>query len=176
MRETQAPAGYGVQLASFRSLNRAVSALNTLEKSTRNILPAKSLAIVPVNLGPQKGTWFRVVSAGLSSRDQAGKLSAALTRAHIDNLPVKCGAGSMLQIHLASFRSPESAESGLKKIIKKQADLLSGLEMTIQRVDLGPDKGIWFRVVAAGLDSQEEAELLSKKLSARQQYNRILSR
>jgi len=174
--EKQAPAGYGVQLASFRSLERAASALNSLERSTRNILPAKSLAIVPVDVGPQKGTWYRIVSTGLSSRDQAGKLSAALKRAHIDNLPVKSGAGSKRQIHLASYRSAGGAEAGLQKIKKEHNDLFSGLEMAIKRVDLGPDKGIWFRVIAGGLASREEAENLGKQLSTRQQYNQILSR
>lgn len=167
--------GFGLQLASFSVLDNAITTLDELQKSLKNILPSHSLTIVPIDLGPKKGMRFRVVAAGLGSRSQVEKLSRALKKENYDSIPVKSAGGSKYQVHLASYQDAKSAAMGLQKIRQEHSDLFLDQDLAIKRVELGAGKGIWYRVVAGRIAGIEEAEKLSGQLSGRMQYNKILS-
>lgn len=167
---------YGVQLASFRSIEKASSALNFFQKKLDKVAHSKSLSIVKADLGPGKGVWYRVIAPGLSTRNQAVALKQALAHNNDDGTVIHSGGEAEYELHLASFRTGEDAAVGIKRIQKAQGDLLTGRDLAITRVDLGPGKGVWFRVLAQGFRQQNEALTLSKQLQLRRQYSNVLKK
>ncbi len=70
-------------------------------------------------------------------------------------------------VQLASFRSSANADAGWIKLSGQAAGLLNGLEPDVARVDLGSDKGIYYRLRAGPLPSKASARELCSKLKAR---------
>ena len=54
-------------------------------------------------------------------------------------------------MQLASVRAPEAVEAEWKRLKTRHPDLLGGLELHMERADLGPDKGVFFRLRAGPL-------------------------
>ncbi|MDP6474346.1 MAG: tetratricopeptide repeat protein [Rhodospirillales bacterium] len=79
------------------------------------------------------------------------------------------GAGGA-HVHLASYRSEKAALRGWKNLKKRHGDLLGELSSRVSEVDLGPEKGIYFRVEAGPLSDQESAEALCQKLKTRKMF------
>lgn len=69
-------------------------------------------------------------------------------------------------VQLASFRSSANADAGWIKLSGQAAGLLNGLEPDVARVDLGSDKGIYYRLRAGPLPSKASARELCSKLKA----------
>ncbi len=66
--------------------------------------------------------------------------------------------GSLKQhfgLHLSSYRTLDKAVAGIGFQKNKHKGLLDQAEFTIQKTDLGPEKGIWYRVVAGATDDKE---------------------
>ncbi|HEY5598256.1 MAG TPA: tetratricopeptide repeat protein [Kiloniellales bacterium] len=72
-------------------------------------------------------------------------------------------------VHLASYRSQQQAERGWTQIQKAHKALLEGLEHEVVKVNLGR-KGIYYRLKAGPLDSQNAAKEMCGKLKARRQF------
>lgn len=66
-------------------------------------------------------------------------------------------------VQVGSYRSQAAAENGAKIIIKKNSSLLSGMAMTVHKVDLS--KGTFYRVIFGGI-SKDAASTLCKQLEA----------
>lgn len=75
---------------------------------------------------------------------------------------------SAYRVHLASFRARETAESEWRRLLKTHGDVLADLIPTVRRVDLGSDKGIYYRLHAGPLADAEAAESLCRTLAKRQ--------
>ena len=165
---------YGVQLASFRSITDAASALQSFQKSFKMIFDPGKLSITIVDLGPEKGIWHRVTAHGFPSKSKAAEFKQALAGLKHDSMIVDSAIGSRYEIHMASYKTTETAVSGLNKIKNSHGDILAGKELAIKRVDLGREKGIWFRIIAGGFAKWDEAMEFSKRLSLRKQYGKVL--
>ncbi len=76
-------------------------------------------------------------------------------------------AGGGYLVQLASFRSKAKADAAWAKYSKAHGDLLRGLKPLVTRVDLGADKGIYYRLRAGPLGGAAEARALCAKLKAR---------
>lgn len=61
-------------------------------------------------------------------------------------------------IQLGSLKSYDLAESEWNRISKKNKDILGGLEPKIQKVDLGAEQGIYYRLRAGPLESDAKAK------------------
>lgn len=72
------------------------------------------------------------------------------------------------RIQLAAFRSPEEATRTWVKLQQSNKDLLGELDLVIEKVDLGAEKGVFYRLQAAPLKSRDAAEGLCGKLQSRQ--------
>ncbi|MBI4182717.1 MAG: tetratricopeptide repeat protein [Proteobacteria bacterium] len=75
-----------------------------------------------------------------------------------------------LGVHLASYRSRAGAEKGWADILAAQKDLLGAFGPVINRVDLGPGKGVFFRLKVGPLASPAAAQDLCVKLRARKLF------
>lgn len=78
----------------------------------------------------------------------------------------KISKGNIL-IQLGSLKSLDMAESEWKRISQKHQDVLNGLDPMIQKVDLGADQGIYFRLRTGPFASDEEAKKICATLKER---------
>lgn len=78
--------------------------------------------------------------------------------------------GPQPAIHIASYRSKKMAERGWREASAKHKSLLRGLKHGTRRVNLGPRKGVYYRLMAGPFASKGEAANLCRKLKRRGQY------
>lgn len=97
--------------------------------------------------------------------------SAQTAGAQTLNAPApKKMSGFQPGVHLASYRQVKMAERGWKELIRKFSSQLGGLEMNIERVDLGAPKGVFYRLKAGPLATNSEAVSVCRSLKQRRQY------
>mgnify|MGYP001292676063 CR=1 FL=1 len=101
--------------------------------------------------------------------DEPARDNAATATATAGAAGAAGGAGGA-HVHLASYRSEKAALRGWKNLKKRHGDLLGELSSRVSEVDLGPEKGIYFRVEAGPLSDQESAEALCQKLKTRKMF------
>lgn len=77
---------------------------------------------------------------------------------------------SGLGLHLASYRSQQAAETGWKSISKKHANQLGSLNSAIRRVNLGANKGTFYRLMAVPVADRAEANTICQQLKRSNQY------
>lgn len=70
-------------------------------------------------------------------------------------------------IQLGSLKSYDLAESEWARLSKKHKDLIGGLESKIQKVDLGEDKGIYFRLRTGPFENNAKATAICTSLKER---------
>lgn len=92
------------------------------------------------------------------------------------NAPDKMNAGSkpalsgfQPAVHLASYRQKGAAERGWAALSKRFSQL-AGLKPSIERVDLGTSKGVFYRLKAGPLPSNNAAKDVCRQLKAKRQY------
>ena len=75
-----------------------------------------------------------------------------------------------LGVHLASFRTPERARRGWDELHAAHGDVLDGLEPRIARIDLGVERGVFYRLGAVPLADETAARALCNELKQRRVY------
>lgn len=71
------------------------------------------------------------------------------------------------KVQLAAVRSRELAASEWKRLRKKNNDLLGAYTMSVVRADLGPGKGVYFRLRAGPIAGEDVAKALCRNLAER---------
>ncbi|HEY9079021.1 tetratricopeptide repeat protein [Magnetovibrio sp.] len=79
-------------------------------------------------------------------------------------------SGFQPAVHLASYRQQKAAERGWAELSKRFGDVLGGLEYRIERVDLGNSKGVFYRLKAGPLPSNNAAKDACRTLKVKRQY------
>ena len=124
-----------------------------------------------------RGAWCGVVRAGEAS--DAARL-AARDAAAVPAQPVAPPAAPAPEtqpedgylIHLTSIRKREQAEAEWRRLKRLHGALLKGLELTVQRADLGPGRGIYYRIQGGPL-KREGAQKLCALFAARKIWCRV---
>lgn len=80
---------------------------------------------------------------------------------------VSSAFGLAYQIQIAAVRSDEKAQAEWKRLKKKHGDLLGGFSLNVVRVDLGVDKGIFYRLRAGPIAGEDVAKALCQNLAKR---------
>jgi hypothetical protein len=75
-------------------------------------------------------------------------------------------------VHLASYRRPEEASAGWRKLQRDFPDELGLLEPRVERVDV-TGKGVFLRLVGGGFSSRDKASALCASLSSKGAYCRV---
>lgn len=83
------------------------------------------------------------------------------------NLASRLPTADTYRIQLAALRSQDRAEAEWKRLRNAHTDLLGRLGLSIVRVDLGGDKGIFYRLRAGPLATADAAKTLCSELSSR---------
>jgi len=79
-------------------------------------------------------------------------------------------SGFQPAVHLASYRQKKVAERGWAELSKRFGSLLGGLVHRVERVDLGNSKGVFYRLKAGPLPSNNAAKDACRQLKAKRQY------
>ena len=79
-------------------------------------------------------------------------------------------SGFQPAVHLASYRQKKAAERGWVELSKRFGSVLGGLEHRVERVDLGNSRGVFYRLKAGPLPSNNAAKDACRKLKAKRQY------
>ena len=78
--------------------------------------------------------------------------------------------GPQAGVHLGSYKSKNAADKGWAQLRRAHKALLSNLQPDVSKVNLGPRKGVFYRLKAGPLATQGEATSLCRKLKSRRQY------
>lgn len=89
--------------------------------------------------------------------------------------PAAQAAARTVLVQVGSYRAREQAERAWRALLSAHVDLLEATTPVVQRVDLGPDKGVFFRLRIAGVDGKSAAEALCRKLKTRKQDCLVVS-
>jgi cell division septation protein DedD len=76
---------------------------------------------------------------------------------------------------LAAVRSLERAEGEWERLRRKNSDLLGNLTLSVAKADLGPKKGVFYRLRAGPVADEAAARALCAKL-ARQKMGCLVVR
>ncbi len=71
------------------------------------------------------------------------------------------------KVQLAAVRDQTKIDGEWKRLLRKHTDLLGSLSLDVMRADLGAAKGIYYRMRAGPLGSEDAARALCKKLTER---------
>lgn len=71
-------------------------------------------------------------------------------------------------VQLAAARSPQGARTEWSRLRSKHLDLLGDLGLTVTKADLGPARGIYYRLRAGPISGEAKARQLCKQLAERQ--------
>ncbi|MBL4691875.1 MAG: SPOR domain-containing protein [Magnetovibrio sp.] len=103
-----------------------------------------------------------VASKIVASRLGASRLGASRLGKVLSSAPA--GLGYLVQ--LSAVRTEQAAKGEWKRLAGKHVDILGGLDMVIQRADLGT-KGIFYRVRGGWLAKRGEAKAVCAELARR---------
>ena len=81
--------------------------------------------------------------------------------------PAQVSRGDAYLIQLAAARSSQGARTEWDRLKAKHGDLLGTLGLTVTKADLGPGKGIFYRLRAGPLVSETAARALCRQLAQR---------
>ncbi len=79
-------------------------------------------------------------------------------------------SGPQPAVHLASYKSQRDATRGWTQLKRAHRDLLGNLQSEVTQVNLGPGKGVFYRLLAGPLDSKQAASSLCGKLKSKRQF------
>lgn len=75
--------------------------------------------------------------------------------------------GPVFGVQLGSFRKPELAKDDWKRLKRRLGPLLKNWGHVVKHVNLGPSKGIFYRLMAGPTTSRTNAAALCAALKAR---------
>ncbi|MCG8509248.1 MAG: SPOR domain-containing protein [Rhodospirillales bacterium] len=76
------------------------------------------------------------------------------------------GAGDY-KVQLAAVRERAKVDGEWDRLRRRHSDLLGDLKLSVMRADLGPAKGVFFRLRAGPIADESQAKALCKKLTER---------
>ncbi|MBW8056299.1 MAG: SPOR domain-containing protein, partial [Nitrospira sp.] len=72
------------------------------------------------------------------------------------------------KVQLAAERSLEGARGEWERLRRKNLDLLGNLTLSVTKADLGPEKGVFYRLRAGPVGDKAAARALCAKLARRE--------
>lgn len=166
---------YGVHLTSYRTPEKAVAGIAELKNRYAKVLGNTDYTVQKVDLGPEKGEWYRVVAGAFGGREGAVALEGKIRMAAPYTRVVPLENGSARGIHMTSFRTMAKARLSIQELKTRYPDLLENEPFSIRTVDLGPEKGVWKRVIAGSFSNDTEALALAEKIKLVSPYTKVMA-
>jgi len=175
LKATQEPGiSHGLHLTSFRTRQKALESVEELKRQYPGLLANQTFSIQDVDLGQGKGRWKRVIAGRFNDPEDARRLASQIKMKRPYCKTMKIETSGELGIHLASYRTLEKAAKGLRLLQNKHPSVSAGSEFSIRRVNLGKEKGVWFRVFLGRYADKQSAAPLQATLNRLNQYARAL--
>ena len=156
--------------------NGVVHRLTSLESyQRRGLLKPKVFAsermVILDSVAPIRGVPVEGQIASIEETKAASDaaIDAAMTG---DKSEIKPVVTVDTQIHLASYRSEKAARKGWSDLKGRHKDLRGALASHVNKIDLGPEKGIYYRLTAGPLGTSE-AQTLCQQLLSRKHFCQI---
>lgn len=92
---------------------------------------------------------------------------AAKTQAAPAKARPKPAVKEKYRLQLAALRSKAAVDRAWKRLQERHRNLLAGLRLTVERKDLGPPKGVYYRLLAGPIDDRKKARRLCADLEKR---------
>lgn len=83
--------------------------------------------------------------------------------------PAPPAAAKAFMVQLGAYRKAPAADTGWRRLLKANRDLLGELKPKVVRADLGAGKGVFFRLRAGPLGDEAAARALCARLKVRRQ-------
>jgi len=161
---------YGLHLSSYRTAEKAIAGIQFQKKKFKGLLETKDFTIQKADLGPEKGIWYRVLAGSAGNMDKMQRLAGVIKNRHPYCKMVSLEDPLKKGVHLTSFRTKAQAKKGIQELKEAYPALLRNQEFTIKTVDLGPDKGVWQRVIAGSFTNKSQARELIAKIKQKAPY------
>ena len=152
-----------------RVLRSALRTMTVIFKRHRNIgfRVARDLSNIQVQSVDVKGEQVAVV---VPPKPAFGVSGSEIPFIRAETGPVKVrpdATGGDYKVQLATVRSPERVEGEWTRLKRKHSDLLGKLDLSIVKADLGPEKGVFYRLRAGPIANEKDARALCAKLAER---------
>ncbi len=144
------------QKAAAQGEARAQYRLGMAYLEGEGVAPDRGLAERWLRAAAEKG--LDEAKAALARLADGGKASSGKASS------AKGADGKGYAVHLASFRTREAAQREWKRLGAAYGKLLGGLDARFPRVDLGAEKGVYYRLLAGPLADAKRARALCKAL------------
>ena len=185
-------AGYRIHLTSIRNPGGARREWARLRQEFPELLAGLDLTVTKADLGSDRGVFYRIQGGVLSRREAQARCMGfakrsvwcqvvqAPTGAHAAMEPreavvTSLGAAKSVEaimpaprgfrIHLTSIRDPERAEQEWGRLRRLYPKQLGGLDLAVERADLGAKGGVYYRI-EGGLLSRAAAQSLCSEFAA----------
>jgi hypothetical protein len=153
---------YGLHLASYRTMEKALAGIQEERRKYKGRLDQEDFTIQKVDLGTEKGIWYRILAGTDPDPGKLNSLGTSLKRkAQYARVVSMDGVSG---VHLASYRSRDAAQKGIAQLKASYPDLLGDEKFSIRTVDLGSKRGIWHRVVAGNFASGDQASEFKSRI------------
>jgi hypothetical protein len=185
--------GFAIHLTSIRNPDNAQAEWNRLRRLYGQLLSGLELRVARADLGTPRGVYYRIKGGTLDAvgakercaaflasgvwcdvtRDESGAAPAQVAANGAAALPPADSAEGGYLIHLTSIRKAEDAAKEWQRLKRVHGHLLDGLELKVKRADLGPTKGVYYRIEAGPLN-RGQARALCGQFSARKVWCRVV--
>lgn len=92
---------------------------------------------------------------------------AAKTKTEPAESPREPAVKEKYRLQLAALRSPAEVQEAWKRLQKRHRGLLAGFRLTVEKKDLGPPKGVYYRLLAGPVSDRKKARRLCADLEKR---------
>ncbi len=156
------PGGRAVPDRDKRIYDRVAAA--PPERSPERLLPAPEAPLPPPRFEPEPAEAPQARPAPpvpeTTSEPKTPKKTAAAK-------PPPPPATQNYRLQLGALRSKAAVDKTWKGLRQRHGDLLSGLGLAIERKDLGPPKGVFYRLLAGPVGDRKKAQRLCADLEKR---------
>ncbi len=168
---------YRVHLTSIRKRDDSVREWQRLRRIYPQLLTGLEMAVARADLGTRHGVWYRIQGGPLARSEAQALCTAMRARAvwcavlggvepetsapppsiamsgDVGSPPLPAEAG--FRIHLTSIRNPDDADAEWARLRRLFVNILQDLTLTMARADLGPSRGVWYRIQGGPLGQTE---------------------
>ncbi|THB63371.1 MAG: hypothetical protein D6E12_17095 [Desulfovibrio sp.] len=78
-------------------------------------------------------------------------------------------------VHLESFRSPEAAHESWSVLRERHPGILADAGYAIERADLGPERGVYYRILIGPFAERGRADAVAAEFAAKDVYAMVMS-
>lgn len=141
------------------------------ERSPERLLPPPEVPLPPPRFEPEPAPAPQALPALPATEpaqpEEREEPAASEKQTAAAKPPPALRAAQNYRLQLGALRSKAAVDDAWKRLRKRHRDLLSGLGLAIERTDLGPPKGVFYRLLAGPVGDRKKARRICADLQKR---------